>query len=197
MTSYVLIHGGHNDSSVWEKVVPYLKCAGYNVFAPTLADPKETTLNGHISEVCEVIEKIRSEKIILAGHSYGAMVITGVCARIPERIIRIIYLDSAVPKSGDSLYGIMERCGAPYQTFGLTPERPFTDPLIFDEGIIRKIPKTYVHCTNSEFIAVGKCAYEDVRKNRERDNWVCYELKSPHNCMKAMPEKVADILLLR
>jgi len=123
------------------------------------------------------------------------MVITGVADRMPGRISRLVYLDSAVPKSGDSLFGIMERCGAPYQKFGLVPDRPFVDPLVFDEEILRKIPKTYVHCTKSEFLAVGKCAYADVLNNAKRDRWTYYELESPHHCMNAVPEQVAAILL--
>jgi pimeloyl-ACP methyl ester carboxylesterase len=195
MVSFVLIHGGHNDGGVWNRVIPYLETTGNKVYAPTLTDPDKTTLEGHISEVCTLIEVNRLGRIILVGHSYASMVITGVAARMPERIARLIYLDSSVPISGDSLFGIMERCGTPYEMFGLIPDRPFVDPLIFYEEIIRKIPKTYVHCTKSKFLTVGKCAFAVVLKNARRDNWTYYELKSPHNCMNSMPEQVAAILL--
>ncbi|MDO9549933.1 MAG: alpha/beta hydrolase [Methanoregula sp.] len=195
MVTFVLIHGGHNDGGVWNPVIPYLEVAGSTVFAPTLTDPDKTTLEGHISEVCTLIAVNRLDRIILVGHSYASMVITGVAARMPERIARLIYLDSALPKSGDSLFGIMERCGAPYEKFGLIPDRPFVDPLIFDEEIIRMLPKTYVHCTKSEFLTVGKCAFAGVQKNARQDNWTYYELESLHNCMNAVPEQVAAILL--
>jgi len=195
MASYVLVHGGRNNSGVWDQVTPYLTAAGHTVYAPTLADPDTTTLAGHISEICTLIETNQPGRIILVGHSYASMVITGVAARIPDRIIRLIYLDSAIPESGDSLFGIMERCGAPYQKFGLITDRPFTDPLIFDEDTVRRIPKIYVHCTKSEFLIVGTCAYKEVLKKARRDNWTCYELESPHHCMKAVPEQVAEILL--
>ncbi len=65
----------------------------------------------------------------------------------------------------------MERCGVPYKKFCLVTDRPFTDSLVFDEGSLRKIPRTYVHCTKSEFLAVGKCAGEDVLKYAKRDYW--------------------------
>jgi hypothetical protein len=51
MATYVLIHGGHNEGGVWDKVTPFLKKAGHAVFAPILAGPDKTTLAGHISEV--------------------------------------------------------------------------------------------------------------------------------------------------
>jgi pimeloyl-ACP methyl ester carboxylesterase len=195
MSTYVLIHGGHNDGGVWDKVTPFLKKAGHTVFAPTLADPEKTTLAGHITEVCALIESNRLEKIILVGHSYGSMVITGTADRVPDRIARLVYLDSAVPKSGESLFSIMERCGAGPQKFGLVADRPFVDLLFFEEDKIRKIPKTYVHCLKSEFLAVGNWAYADVLKHAKRDHWIYYELDSPHHCMNAVPEKVAAILL--
>jgi len=134
MATYVLVHGGHNDGLVWEKVVPFLKKEGHAVFFPTLADPDKTTLDGHISEVCALIENNRLENVILAGHSYGAMVITGTADRIPERIERLVYIDSVVPGNGESLFGIMEVCGAGYQKFGLVP----TGPLLIHCFLMRK-----------------------------------------------------------
>ncbi len=193
--SYVLVHGGHNDSSVWNGVIPFLKDAGCSVFAPTLAEPEKTTLKGHIREVCSLIEKNCPGKVILVGHSYAAMVITGVCTKMPDKISKLIYLDSAFPKSGDSLIGILKRCGVPVDSFGLIPERPLTDRLFFDEETVRKVPKVYVHCTKSEFIAAGKCTYEEIKRNAQKDNWALYELESPHHCMKAMPKEVSEIIL--
>ena len=99
------------------------------------------------------------------------MVITGTPDRMPERIGRIVYIDSVVPKDGDSPFGIMEQCGAGYQKFGLVPDKPFVDTLAFDEEKIRTIPKTCIHYTKSEFLPVGKEAYADVLKNARRDHW--------------------------
>ncbi|MBN1431498.1 MAG: alpha/beta hydrolase [Methanomicrobiaceae archaeon] len=196
MGIYILVHGGHNDGSVWQDVIPFLESAGHKVFAPTLAEPEETSLDCHISEVCGLIEGIRSgERVLLAGHSYAAMVITGAASRIPERIKRLFYLDSAFPKNGESLYDVMGRCGYSYRKFGLSPAGPFIDPLSYDEELIRLIPKVYVHCTKSEFLAVGECIYKELKKNAARDNWTFFELESSHHCMQEMPEETAGILL--
>ncbi len=163
MSIYVLIHGGHNDGGVWDKVAPFLKKAGHTVFAPTLADPGKTTLAGHISEVCALIESNRLYDITLTGHSYGSVVITGTADRVPERIARLVFLDSAVPKSGESLFSIMEGCGDGPKKFGLVADRPFVDPLFFGEEIIRKIPKIYVQCTKSEFLAGPPSPFRSVK----------------------------------
>jgi hypothetical protein len=44
MASYVLVHGGHNDGGVWDRIIPFLTAAGHTVYAPTLADPITTAL---------------------------------------------------------------------------------------------------------------------------------------------------------
>ncbi len=41
--------------------------------------------------------------VILAGQSYGGMVITGVADRVPERIGQLVFLDAAFPENGESL----------------------------------------------------------------------------------------------
>ena len=195
MATYVLVHGGHNDGGVWGDVASLIRNEGHEVFCSTLSDPGRATLDGHISEVCALVEKNGIHHVILAGHSYDAMVITGTADRMTEQIDRLVFIDSVVPRSGESLFGIMERCGAGPEKFGLARERPFVDPLFFDEETIRKIPKTYVHCLKSEFLAVGKCVYADVLRHANRDHWTYYELDSVHHCMKAVTEQVAAILL--
>ena len=41
--------------------------------------------------------------VILVGHSYGGMVITGVAEMIPNRIKKLIYLDAFLPIDGESV----------------------------------------------------------------------------------------------
>src|SRR5690606_29622328 len=43
--------------------------------------------------------------VVLVGHSYGGMVITGVADRAPERLARLVYLDAAVPANGQNATG--------------------------------------------------------------------------------------------
>ena len=48
----------------------------------------------------------RLSDVVLAGHSYGGMVITGVADRIAERIKALAYLDAFIPEDGQSLFDI-------------------------------------------------------------------------------------------
>jgi pimeloyl-ACP methyl ester carboxylesterase len=195
MADYVLVHGGRSSGAVWDKVVPLLEKEGHTVLHPTLTDPEKTTLHGHISEVCTLIEHNLLEHVILVGHSYGGLVITGVADRMPDRTRRLVYIDSVVPENGKSLYGIMESYGMSYREYGLVQDKPFIEPLFFNEETIRIIWKTYVHCTKSEFLEIGSKAFAEVLENARRDHWVYYELDTVHSCMVTMPAEVAKILL--
>jgi len=44
--------------------------------------------------------------VILVGHSYGGMVITGVVDRAADRIGKLVYLDAATPVNGQSLVDV-------------------------------------------------------------------------------------------
>jgi hypothetical protein len=71
--------------------------------------------------------------VTLAGHSYAGLVITGVADRIPERSIASCISIPYIPVSGKSLYGIIEMCGTSYQKFNLISEKPFIEPLFYNE----------------------------------------------------------------
>jgi pimeloyl-ACP methyl ester carboxylesterase len=53
--------------------------------------------------VLGVLEFEDLHDVVLAGHSYGAMVITGVADRMPERIGHLVYLDGAMASHGQAV----------------------------------------------------------------------------------------------
>lgn len=109
--TYVLVHGAWHGGWCWRDVAKPLLEAGHFVLTPSLtglADRKhlmspEIGLETHISDIASLIEYYDLQDIVLVGHSYGGMVITGVADRLKERISHIIYLDAALPRSGDSM----------------------------------------------------------------------------------------------
>ena len=89
-----------------------LSAKGHSVFTPTLtglgervhlASPK-VNLSTHFTDVvnCLYFEDLR--EIVLVGHSYGGIVITGVADRVPERIAHLVYLDAFLPNDGHSAF---------------------------------------------------------------------------------------------
>ncbi|MBN1288121.1 MAG: alpha/beta hydrolase [Actinobacteria bacterium] len=195
MADYVLIHGGMNDGGVWKDVVTILEENGHEVLAPTLTGPEEIGLEDNIAEVCDLITENELRDVILVGHSYGAMVITGTADTIPEEIGRLVYIDSVVPESGKSLFSLIESRGVDLERCGVVRYRPFTDPLYFDEEKLRELPKSYIHCTGSEFLEAGTQFFKEVVDNSRRDNWDYFEIDSDHHCMISKPGEVAEILL--
>jgi len=56
-----------------------------------------------IQSIVDYINENNISDVILLGHSYGGMIITGVADKIPDRIHRLIYWNAFVPNNGESL----------------------------------------------------------------------------------------------
>jgi pimeloyl-ACP methyl ester carboxylesterase len=114
MSTYVLVHGAWGGSFGWRKVRPLLQQAGHQVFTPSLTGLGERAhlatpqvdLSTHIQDVSNAIWYEDLTDIILVGHSYGGMVVTGVADRMPERIQHLVYLDAFLPRDGQSLFDL-------------------------------------------------------------------------------------------
>jgi pimeloyl-ACP methyl ester carboxylesterase len=91
-----------------------LRSQGHEVYAPTMTGLGERShllddrvdLNRHIEDIVAVLRYEDLREVILVGHSYGGMVITGVADRAAERIGRLVYLDAATPVDGQSLVDV-------------------------------------------------------------------------------------------
>lgn len=112
--TFVLIHGAWSGGWCYHKVAARLRAHGHRVFTPTLTGQGErahllrgtVNLSLHIEDVLNVFHYEALSEAVLAGHSYGGMVITGVADRIPERISALVYLDAFLPEDGQSLFDI-------------------------------------------------------------------------------------------
>src|SRR3712207_4810541 len=112
MATFVIVHGAWSGAWSWNRlIVPRLRQAGHDVHPVTLtglgdrahlASP-EIDLNTHIQDVVNVLFYTDLQEVILVGHSYGGMVITGVADQCPERLSQLVYLDAAVPADGQAL----------------------------------------------------------------------------------------------
>ena len=63
-------------------------------------------LNTHIKDIVNIILYEDLCNIILVGHSYGGMVVTGVADSIPDRLKKLVYIDAFVPENGESVFTI-------------------------------------------------------------------------------------------
>ena len=109
--TFVLVHGASGGGWDWKTIDKYLSANGHTVYRPTLTglgekyhlSTAEVNLSTHIDDVVNVIIFENLHNVVLVGHSYGGMVITGVMDRIPERIHHVTFLDAKVPEDGMSM----------------------------------------------------------------------------------------------
>src|SRR5579863_4233762 len=116
MASFVLVHGGTRGGWCWKRVAALLRQRGHDVFTPTLTGLGERAhlasptidLDTHIEDIISVIRAEELSEIVLCGHSYGGMVVTGVADRIAEKIRSLVYVDALVPKDGECAFDLLD-----------------------------------------------------------------------------------------
>jgi pimeloyl-ACP methyl ester carboxylesterase len=116
MANFVLVHGAWHGAWCYRDTAKALRAAGHTVITPSHTGVGERahqsaeniTLETHIRDVIGYIEAEELEDVILCGHSYGGMVITGVADRLASRIKALVFLDAFVPESGQSLIDLIK-----------------------------------------------------------------------------------------
>ncbi len=112
--TFVMVHGATAGGWEWKRCGAFLQQDGHTVYRATLTGLGERMhlsdtgydLQTHINDVVNLILFEDLHDIVLTGHSYGGMVITGVMDRVPERIKHVVFLDAAVPQDGQSIWDI-------------------------------------------------------------------------------------------
>jgi len=178
---------------VWGLVTPILEAHGNQVLAPDLGDEHTNNLTDHIRHVRSVIESENAEHVVLVGHSYGGMVITGLAAQLAEKIGHLVYVDAALPNPGESLFDVISTSGRdPLSFSGLEPAAAYVEKLEFDPGLLSRLHKTYVACTKSDFSLVTSVMRGRIAS--DPSGWACSELPTSHFAMVSMPQQLAEIL---
>jgi pimeloyl-ACP methyl ester carboxylesterase len=104
--------------------VPLLRADGHDVYAPTLTGFGERAhllddrvdLDLNVTDIVAVVHYEDLNDVILVGHSYAGIVITGVADRIHDRIAQVVYLDTSVPEQGESIGDIWPAFSANLRT---------------------------------------------------------------------------------
>ena len=119
MATYVLVHGAWHGGWCWRAVARSLRAAGHEVHTPSLTGlgdrlhlaAPDIDLDTHVMDVVHLLEMEDLTGVVLVGHSYGGMVVTGAADRAHPRIRSLVYLDAFVPEDGRTLldYVVPER----------------------------------------------------------------------------------------
>jgi len=231
MRAFVLVHGAWHGGWCWRFVAPMLRRAGHDVFAPTLTGLGERAhlarpgidLELHVQDVIALLEAEDLREVVLVGHSYGGMVVTGAADRCAARIRRLVYLDAFVPGNGKCAldYVLPERAAAfrkegeqtgtvappPLSLWGLTkPEhiafakpRETRHPYRTFTQPIRLANEAALARLPRTFIYCSSPATGtfDALAARVRNDpaWRFFEMKTGHDAMILAPEELAAILL--
>ena len=108
MSRYVLVHGAWHTGSALAAVAASIGAAGHELYTPTIkgnrpGDSKTIGLAQAIRSIVEYLAENDLSDIVLVGHSYGGMIITGVADDVPQRIRRLVYWNAFVPDDGESV----------------------------------------------------------------------------------------------
>ncbi|HOO76755.1 MAG TPA: alpha/beta hydrolase [bacterium] len=216
MADYVLVHGGTISTDTWNRLAgrevyppggflgarcwdgtaAALRERGHRVFAPTLADERRSDLTGHVGQVEALITGDDLGDIVLVGHSYGGMVVTGVAARLAQKVRRLVYVDAAFPLPGQSLFDLLNLGLAAAGTARPElpdPAPPYLEKLRYDPARLRSTAKTYILCTKSDFLPVTRLARSNLAA--AGGEWTGIEVPSSHVPMADMPERCNRLLL--
>ena len=108
MSTFVLVHGAWHTGAELEATAAPIRTAGHDVHCPTIAgnrpdDAKTVGLAEAIQSIVDFLAENDLSDVVLMGHSYGGMVITGVADKAPDRIRRLVYWNAFVPNDGEAL----------------------------------------------------------------------------------------------
>lgn len=232
MATFVLVHGAWSGGWIWRRVADRLRSKGHRVYTPTLSGLTDRShlaspainLTTHILDVANLIKWEELDRVVLVGHSYGGMVITGVTEKVPpDAIASIVYLDAMLPENGKAASdyvginrevapGVPIPPGADY----MVPPIPAAPPRmnIKDAPWMNK-QRTWqplgtftekVHLTGAleriaykaYVLATGYDAavFQEAAARIKRDaSWHYYELPCGHDVQLAMADETTEILV--
>ncbi len=109
MTTFVLIHGAWHGGWCWERVADLLELRGHRVLAPDLPGmgankmPLAKVTLASWSDFVAGLVLATGERVVLAGHSRGGIVISEVAERVPQFISGLVYVAAFLTPSGKTL----------------------------------------------------------------------------------------------
>lgn len=216
---YVIVHGAWGGGWAFKKVDSLLTATGSRVYRPTLTGQgervhlatKEVGLDTHIKDVVNTILYEDLHNVILIGHSYGGMVITGVADAIPDRIAKLVYVDAFVPEDNESVRSITKSDFAsfelvngyiipPWVPKGKTPPKDVPHPMkTFTDSISLKNPAR-LNIATTYILTVDKGldpTKDDFALQADRANkkgWPVLQLEADHNPQWSAPEEFVKML---
>lgn len=218
---FVVVHGAWGGGWDWRGIDSILTRQGHSVDRVTLTGLGDRVhlasaaigLDTHITDVVNAIEFEKLSDVVLVGHSYGGMVITGVAERIPHRIRHLVYVDAFLPEHGESVKTLadtgfdvmvtnMAKDGMLIPPWARPetappkdvphPLKTFTDTLVLGNSAARALPGTYI-------LTIDKGATQDgfdrYATRAQARNWRVHRMvDTDHVPERSAPDALAVLL---
>lgn len=224
-TTYVIVHGAWGGSWQFKKTGQALSKEGHVVYRPTLTGLGErfhlansdVNLDTHIKDVVNTILFENLQNVVLVGHSYGGVVISGVADSIPERIKKLVYLDAIIPEDGQSVISAlgmessqatsrftMNETGIVPAWMKDTTKTPrdvphpigtFTQPIKLKNPKRLALPTSYIFTFENTKGGEEKDDFYRFYQKALRNNWKIYKLEASHNPQIDKLDALVEILL--
>jgi pimeloyl-ACP methyl ester carboxylesterase len=233
MRTYVLVHGGGHGGWCYQRVARILRSEGQEVYAPTLTGLGErehllspaVDLDMHITDIVKVLDFEDLRDVILVGHSYGGMVISGVADRATDRVGHLVFLDAATPENGQSLVDlagpvILAARGNgrmvdgmelvlypgedPMSFYGVTDPaqiawmKPKLTPhpwKCFEQKLVLENEEAARRIPQTHIVCTSTLEHRDVPRLKTLSDGRVWDVDTGHDLMISEPKAVADLLL--
>jgi pimeloyl-ACP methyl ester carboxylesterase len=228
--TFVLVHGAWHGGWCWRRVADRLRGGGHTVFTPTLTGLGERShlmstgigLETHIADVVNLMAWEQLEDVVLCGHSYGGVIISGVAEQKGSAIRSIVFLDAFMPRDGetvqeltgqavrDTIAAAQERgdfCIPPRsaEAFGVNPaDRAWVDRLCVPHPIATftdkiKLAGAVDRIARKTYVRARSYANPGFDRALEAVKadpaWRWHEVASGHDVMVDQPERLCEVLL--
>lgn len=218
---------------VWQRVARRLRAFGHEVYVPTLTGlgerahllTPEIDLQVHVADVVGLLSYEDLQDVVLVGHSYGGMVISGVYPAVEARVASLVYFDALIPQTGECAYDLMTADTAQrlrqataengngwrvpaHAAHTPMPERTSTDDLHWMRSRLTDQPsRTYEQpfqaardvtpppCSFVHCTAPSTIPDHTIERANQRPHWHYRQLNVPHLAPLTHPDATADALL--
>jgi len=230
VVTFVLVHGSFHGGWCWERVESSLRSAGHDVYTPTLtglgdrshlAHPR-AGLSLNVADVGQLFDYETLDDVVLVGHSYGGLVVSGVAEACANQISDIVYLDGFLPDHGQSAWDIIpegkeqwerkaKESGAgwlvppvdPVDMYGVSDpvdarwlrEKMVPTPLYTHEEPLHAPEERRKKLPQAYISCRQYEIFKPMARKAKREGIRYYELDTGHDAMVTAPEELTTILL--